>query len=607
MEPYVQFDVFVLNQGRWDFHSRYPAADEKSAIDLARGLDREAELGGAKVVKVSGREQSRDTDEAIVWVSPRAQVPEKPARQAKSPGSGPQVPAERPVRWRLMAKVFAIVVFAGLTAFSLSVPLTLLIGTLADYGWTLSPALQNITVFTGSILVFLGALAICAYLFVSPRDFRPAPSPELAPDPAGAAAIPATRPELPAPAPEPALPPPPAADENVQPPTASETVSAAAEKEPPIPEGERQGAYGPLPSFLSDEADDSQAETSVPPQPAIEDAPAEEIAAEAESEPVPEAAPQDPAPAKTDTAAVGHTHRITMLRFLEAAVTVLKDAIPDDRDTSFALALFLGGAGEHFGRSLGLRNIQRLILVRECLTPLGLTPEDVETFCEHFTGYGGDPTHRIMVEAGAEAMAGYLKHQPNCFTRVGGAIQDWNDALDSEEPSDIPEETPGLERRAVAVLVTDLSHGTAASGDAKVLRVHNSIVRNAVARSHGEELRHTGDGILALFAMPAQALAAAAHIQTDLARHNRATTGAPIHVRIGVAGGDADPETFELAEPSVRRAAEVCDTAQSEQIVATQGIVGTGGTSDFTYREIAAEEPASSIGEQLYEVVWNEG
>jgi len=68
MEPYVQFDVFVLNQGRWDFHSRYPAADEKSAVDLARNLDLEAELDGAKVVRVSGSEKSRDTEVISVIV-----------------------------------------------------------------------------------------------------------------------------------------------------------------------------------------------------------------------------------------------------------------------------------------------------------------------------------------------------------------------------------------------------------------------------------------------------------------------------------------------------------------------------------------------------------
>jgi len=603
MEPYVQFDVFVLNQGRWDFHSRYPATDEKSAIELARSLDREAELGGAKVVKVSGREQSRDTEEAIIWVSLRAETPGNPARQAKGPDSGTQAQGERPVRWRLMAKVFAIVAFAGLTAFSLSVPLSLLIGKLPDYGWTLSPAFQNIAVFTGSILVFLGALAICAYLFVSPKDFRPAQSREPAPDPTGAPAKPAPRPELPAPAPEPALPPPPAADENLQQLPAAETASPATGEKAPMSDGERQEAFGPLPSFLSDDTDEPQAGIPTLSQPPIEDVSAESI--EADAEPA-AALAQEPTPAKSDTAAVGHAHRVTMLRFLEAAVTVLKDAIPDDRDTSFALALFLGGAGEQFGQSLGLRNIQRLIMVRECLTPLGLSPEDVETFCEHFTGYGSDPTHRIMVEAGAEAMAGYLEHQPNCFTRVGGAIQDWHDALDSEDPSDAPEATD-TERLAVAVLLTDLSEGTAASGDAKVLRVHNSIVRNALARSHGEELRHTGDGILAIFASPLHALAAAIHIHTDLARHNRATTGVPVHVRIGVVGGDADPETFDLSEPSVRRTAEVCDTARAEQIVATQGIVRTGGTSDLTYREISDEQSDPSVGEQLYEVVWNEG
>ena len=570
---------------------------------------------------MSGSEKSRDTEEAIVWVSPRAQKPETSNRQTKTPIKGPKAPGERPVRWRLMAKVFAITTFAGLTAFSLSVPLMLLTGKLTDFGWTLSPALQNIVVFSGSVLVFLGALAICAYLFVTPKDLRPAPPG----DPAGTKPKPARRPELPAPAAEPVPHMPHVADESAQPQTPSETATTATGETSPLPDEERQGTFGPLPSFLADASEQPQpvkldplpappvpellpeptlaVEAPALPESAIKNAPAAETGAEAMPDTAP---PQGPAPGNTDTAAVGHAHRNTMLRFLEAAVTVLKDAILDDRDTSFALALFLGGAGEHFGQSLGLRNIQRLIMVRECLTPLGLNPEDVETFCEYFTGYGSDPTHRIMVEAGAEAMAGYLENQPNCFARVGGAIQDWHDALAREDPSETPEATEP-ERMAVALLLTDLNDGTVAGAEAKVLRVHNSIVRNAVARSLGEELRHTGDGILALFASPLQALAAAVHIQTDLARHNRATTGAPIHVRIGVARGDADPETFALAEPTVRRAAEVCDTARMDQIVATQGIVRTGGTSDFTYREIIPENPGLSIREQLYEVVWNDG
>ena len=73
------------------------------------------------------------------------------------------------------------------------------------------------------------------------------------------------------------------------------------------------------------------------------------------------------------------------------------------------------------------------------------------------------------------------------------------------------------------ILFTDLESSTAltqAVGDAKaqdVLHGHNDVVRAALAEHQGEEVKHTGDGIMASFGSAVSAVEAALAIQRDLA------------------------------------------------------------------------------------------
>ena len=73
-------------------------------------------------------------------------------------------------------------------------------------------------------------------------------------------------------------------------------------------------------------------------------------------------------------------------------------------------------------------------------------------------------------------------------------------------------------------------------GDAawnEATRVHDQLLRMAVAEQGGEEVKATGDGFFLAFALPDEALESAVAIQRRLAAH-RETQGFMPVVRIGI-------------------------------------------------------------------------
>jgi class 3 adenylate cyclase len=116
------------------------------------------------------------------------------------------------------------------------------------------------------------------------------------------------------------------------------------------------------------------------------------------------------------------------------------------------------------------------------------------------------------------------------------------------------------------ILFTDLESSTAltqAIGDAKaqdILHGHNAVVRAALAAHDGEEVKHTGDGIMASFGSAVAAVQAALAIQRDLA-------GGEVRVRVGLNAGEPIHEEGDYFGGSVQLAARVCDRAEPGQVL----------------------------------------
>jgi hypothetical protein len=137
-----------------------------------------------------------------------------------------------------------------------------------------------------------------------------------------------------------------------------------------------------------------------------------------------------------------------------------------------------------------------------------------------------------------------------------------------------PPGEPYTESAFRAILFTDMVDSTRLTqqlGDRvamRVLRAHDSVVRTVLARFGGNEVKHTGDGIMAAFTSAFQAVSAAMQIQRAL--RDEPTQG--LHVRIGVAAGEPVTEQNDLFGAAVQQAARLCARAQPDCVVVSSGV-----------------------------------
>jgi len=163
------------------------------------------------------------------------------------------------------------------------------------------------------------------------------------------------------------------------------------------------------------------------------------------------------------------------------------------------------------------------------------------------------------------------------------------------------------------VMFTDIAGSTALAGQLgdqrfhDVLKTHNAVIREALNRHAGTEVKHTGDGILASFASVSPALECAMTIQRAFAARSLNAEVEPIKVRVGLSAGEPVAEHRDLFGATVNLAARVCAFAQPGQILTSNVI-----------RELCLGKPFvfSDIGEvdlkgfaqplRLHAVEWNE-
>jgi class 3 adenylate cyclase len=136
------------------------------------------------------------------------------------------------------------------------------------------------------------------------------------------------------------------------------------------------------------------------------------------------------------------------------------------------------------------------------------------------------------------------------------------------------ERDPGIR----TVLFTDIVGSTELTqrlgDDAAIalLRVHDTIVRDALGASGGREVKHTGDGIMACFVSTVAAVRCAIRIQRALAQHEHANRDVPVKVRIGAAAGEPVENHLDLFGSTVQLAARLCSRAEPEQSLVSNAV-----------------------------------
>lgn len=167
----------------------------------------------------------------------------------------------------------------------------------------------------------------------------------------------------------------------------------------------------------------------------------------------------------------------------------------------------------------------------------------------------------------------------------------------------------------LTILFTDLDDHTAITdrlGDLvahELVRVHDRLVRAALAGSGGREVKHTGDGIMASFASAARALQAAVAIQRSVRAWNGRHDGpAELRVAIGMNSGSPIAEGGDLFGTAVIVSARITDEADGGQILVSDVVRQLAAGKGFVFRLLGTrllEGMAESI--PLFEVVWQEG
>jgi len=196
-----------------------------------------------------------------------------------------------------------------------------------------------------------------------------------------------------------------------------------------------------------------------------------------------------------------------------------------------------------------------------------------------------------------------IEVDPAAVVSFLGRIQDTSAAREPAKPvSDVAFRT---------ILFSDMRGSTNLTqrmGDEatmRVLRTHNSIIREALGALGGREVKHTGDGIMASFASVTRAVECSIAIQRNFHEHNCDNPDAPIRVRIGAAAGEPVEDGQDLFGATVQLASRICDCAEPGTILVSNAVRELAIGKGFLFRD-RGETEIKGFDElvRLHEVRW---
>ncbi|MBM3565788.1 MAG: hypothetical protein FJX42_06735, partial [Alphaproteobacteria bacterium] len=590
-------EIMVQQGERWVIHARYPVTRKDAAIDEAKTLETTPGIGQVKVIKDVYDPKVGTSTEYIIYKSVGAKKDGAPAQDSPPPApqkswadddqpSGParpRRPAARPAPppsrkkprslsssfTRLMVVlVISLLAASAVTAtlvFSINTPTFLGISVVGDSG-----ANFFFAVFVVSFLLcasfmaasLLGGEGISAPKIITempkfqaqPKSKKTQPKKTEAPAPSGAPI-----------AEEPAAPNP---DE-----VAKQLREAAAE------------------ILLSSER--KREEAAAKEQPEAEEAPAVDI-----QEPEPEAAGPPPLSPHAEK------QKSYMLRFLGRTLeTVSSTHRKLDSYTKFGLNLFLSGACEVLSQQRELDVENKVRILSDGVQALGFKADNAAAFAQNYESYLlQDARYMQMFQAGRNAMNTYFTDETEGLKHLTAAIEDWSRPKPKEEQSQV-----------VTVMFTDMVGSTALTQTRgqqvaqQVVRAHNRIVRQALTRYNGREIKHTGDGIMASFAQASGAVDAAIQIQKDVAQHTRDYPDLPLKLKIGLNTGEPIAEDGDLFGSTVQLSARITDKASADEIFVLDSVRMVCAGRNYRFVSRGGYTLKGFDGDvMLYEVVWDE-
>jgi class 3 adenylate cyclase len=172
----------------------------------------------------------------------------------------------------------------------------------------------------------------------------------------------------------------------------------------------------------------------------------------------------------------------------------------------------------------------------------------------------------------------------------------------------VASERPSLERATapdgtVTILFSDIEGSSAINerlGDVRwleLLREHNRLIREQVARCGGFEVKAQGDGFMIAFPSARRAIDCARAIQAAVTRELGGHPDGPVRVRIGLHTGEALRQESDFYGRNVVMAARIADHARGGEILASSVVKElTESAGDLTFADAREVELAGLSG-----------
>lgn len=583
--PRESFDVYYYQNGRWSLHASYEADQREQAIGDAMGVESKLNLP-ARVVRETFLDDSTNSEATVTWQgtkgrkisdnddmfgaklapskSPPARkpvpiAPPPPAAKSKTPAKPAPKPKSKKKKGRSMftdlaiaisiSTVIAVMSAAGVALLTLQLQKT---GTIAVFDST--PV-----IFGSFILIFF--IALLVQLNKMFKLFATLRSKEAAASDSVAVASPASGPRkgrrkaavL---------------DNEFD----GVVVERGQTEETPADTAQADAPADDLPPSLDADVP-TQVGTTEAPEPAEAPAPAAASpppAAEstAASTPVAPPPPPPPPPARAATKADDEARQVFASFISDAAAAVQRDVGQLNAVTKMGFNLYLSGGLSTLGTSKRLSRESQITVLKQGLQAAGNSAERAAAFAVELPSYGKNPRYAGMIQAGAQAMQGHLAGKPQAAVSIAPMLSEWSR----------PEKRPATPT-TFTFMFTDMVGSTAITQERgnseaqKIVRAHNNAVRSAIAQNRGREVKHTGDGIMAVFQDAPGAVMAGIQMQREFAEHNENFPNLPLTVRIGLNSGEAVQEENDFFGAAVQMAARVCAQAASGHIWASQTVV----------------------------------
>ncbi len=632
----TQFEVYVLDNGRWTIHARYGSDQRKAAVMDARTTEFTTGLP-TKVVAETYFPEINESELVTAYISPKARTLRESGKTLKRRGHAPGAPRQgaaggavkqRGARRRLGLRQFLM---QGVVAAMLSLVAATVSTAVLSWGLKRSieaglPVSANVstTILTYAYAVFffffflslsrskLPLHRLLSYLWQQgpekadkPADMKSLAA-EFAPkirakQPSALALAEAERAleELkamrgdPAPAPEAVYDPPPLPQTE---PEMSPQLRELLNPETPAERKKREKKERR--EKQEKEAAENAAAEATKRADALQAAAAQAAAAQA-------AAAQAAAAAASFTKAPPEPlplERAVLRRFVADVIQpATAGTMPDDPVTRRGISLAIAGAAAALAETARTSDTGRLQLIEEALAAVGVNSASIGTFLQQHDDLIAAPANATLVNLGRTALAKHLEGA-DVARILAVALAGWRTpfgqpagpaapppAAAAQEPSphDIYVLTELRMGPAFAVTPEGLPDNAAEAARDAAMGLHNSVVRSVLATHRGHEVKHTGTGIFAQFKQASAALTAAVEIQ----RRFTASYGAKLAVAVVENTNHDDPL---LTSHVMRQAQTAAAEAVDGEILAERRVQRAAEASGDS-QTLAADDDATAL------------